>query len=271
MTAVPPPLPDPGRWGDLRPRVISGALMAAVGLAGIVAGGVWFQMLAVFVTAVIVWEIWTMIEPRGATRGVLLAALTASVLSGQFVTDGAWGFFLLFFIVPVAGALLLRREGFTFFAFALGLQIASWGLVSYRNDYGFLWLIWLVGVVIVTDLAGYFVGRTIGGPKFWPRVSPKKTWSGILGGWAAAAVLGGIFDLFSQVGARIILISAMLSFASQMGDIAESALKRRMGVKDSSALIPGHGGLFDRFDALLGASLFMLAVVKLCGPPGIAF
>ncbi|HVG47023.1 MAG TPA: phosphatidate cytidylyltransferase, partial [Rubellimicrobium sp.] len=142
------------------------------------------------------------------------------------------------------------------------------GLVTFRLDYGFFWLLWLIGVVVMTDIAGYFAGRLIGGPKFWPRVSPKKTWSGTIAGWVGAALIGLVFNSVAHVGAEIVPLSVLLSIASQWGDIAESALKRRMGVKDTSALIPGHGGLFDRFDALLGASLFMLLVSAVLGIPG---
>ena len=126
-------------------------------------------------------------------------------------------------------------------------------------------------VVIATDVFGYFAGRTLGGPKFWPSVSPKKTWSGTAAGWIAAGLVGLLFMLLTDAGWPIVWISMILSFASQMGDIAESALKRRMNVKDSSTLIPGHGGLFDRFDALLGAALFMLLVAYVFNVPGVNF
>ena len=165
----------------------------------------------------------------------------------------------------------MRTEIKTFFVFALGIQLAGWGLVHFRADYGFTWLLWLMSVVIVTDVFGYFAGKAFGGPKFWPRYSPKKTWSGTAAGWIGAALVGAVFMLFTDVGLVIVPISMALSFAGQMGDIAESALKRRMGVKDSSTLIPGHGGLFDRFDALLGGALFMLLVADVFDIPGVAF
>jgi phosphatidate cytidylyltransferase len=153
----------------------------------------------------------------------------------------------------------------------LGVQIAGYGLVHFRIDFGFTWLIWLVSIVVVTDIAGYFVGKSIGGPKFWPAISPKKTWSGTIGGWIGAALVGVIFVMLTNASWTIILLSVVISFAGQMGDIAESALKRRQGVKDSSTLIPGHGGLFDRFDALLGASLFMHLFASVFDVPGVAF
>ena len=110
-----------------------------------------------------------------------------------------------------------------------------------------------------------FAGRMIGGPKFWPAVSPKKTWSGTIAGWIGAGALGAAFMPITGAGATLILISMATSFASQMGDIAESAIKRKMGVKDSSRLIPGHGGVLDRFDGLIGAALLALVVMLLYG------
>ncbi len=262
-----PPPSSSSKWADLAPRAASAAVMIAIGTACVVAGGVWFQMIAVFVTAVMIWELWAMVDPHRPTGGMLLAALTASVLSGLFTADGSeW--LVLFLVVPILGAAALSRERVTFFVFALAVQVAGWGLVTFRADFGFFWLVWLIGVVVVTDIAGYFAGRLIGGPKFWPRVSPKKTWSGTVAGWLGAALVGWAFQRIGGVGAGVVPLSVLLCMASQWGDIAESALKRRMGVKDSSQLIPGHGGMFDRFDAMLGASIFMLVVAAVFGVPG---
>lgn len=254
-----------GKWDDLAPRVIAAAVMVVVGVIGIRAGGIWFQMLAVFVTAVMVWELAAMIKREGESA-MLLAAVTASVLSGLLAHEATWALLLLL-APPVIGTLMMPRERLTFFLFALGIMAAGWGLVSFRGDYGGTWLFWLVFVVVVTDVAGYFAGRLIGGPKFWPKVSPKKTWSGTVAGWIGAACVGALFLTFTDAGTDLIWISALISFASQMGDVAESALKRRMGVKDSSTLIPGHGGLFDRFDGLLGAALLMLLVALVVDVP----
>ncbi|MEL6915005.1 MAG: phosphatidate cytidylyltransferase [Pseudomonadota bacterium] len=255
------------KWEDLRARLISGALMAVLGVAAVALGGVWFQMLTVFVTAIMVWELWTMIAPEAPVPGMLLAAGVASVLSGLFADPLILAFAL---VPPLLGALALRRERVTFAAFSLAIIIAGWGLVTFREEHGMLWIIWLILVVVITDVAGYFAGRIFGGPKFWPAISPKKTWSGTLAGWLGAALLGAVFLSFTNAGRDLIWISAVVSLASQMGDIAESALKRRMSVKDSSTLIPGHGGLFDRFDGLLGASLVMLAAAQIVAVPDVA-
>ena len=240
--------------------------MLVVGVTAIALGEIWFQMLAVFVTAVMIWELFRMIQPGADVPAMLLAAFTASVISGLLATDASTEFVLLF--VPGAiGAALLPRERATFFLYALAIATAGWGLVTLRDTYGATWLFWLVLVVVTTDVAGYFAGRAFGGPKFWPAVSPKKTWSGTAAGWIGAGAVGALFLAFTDAGRDLIWISMVLSLASQMGDIAESALKRRLGVKDSSALIPGHGGLFDRFDGVLGASILMMLTALVVDVP----
>ena len=126
---------------------------------------------------------------------------------------------------------------------------------------------WLLVVVVVVDVAGYFAGKVFGGPKFWPKVSPKKTWSGTAAGWVGAAVVGLCYMIFAGGGVVAITVSIAAAMAAQMGDIAESAIKRKVGVKDSSNLIPGHGGLLDRFDGMLGAALLLLIVEQFIAFP----
>jgi len=253
-------------WADLQDRFVWGAGMAVVGLAAIIFGGVWFQILAVFVSAVMVWELHMMIAPDTPTPAMLLAALSASVLAGLLGTSELQ-YLPLLFIPACLGAWFLKRERVTFLGFAMAILVAGWGLVMFRETYGMVWLVWMVLVVVVTDIMGYFGGRIIGGPKFWPALSPKKTWSGTISGWVGAAIVGAIFLTFTNAGRDLPWISVAVSFASQMGDILESALKRRLGVKDSSTLIPGHGGLFDRFDGLLGAALVLLFVALVVDVP----
>ena len=249
------------RWGDLRVRVMSSVILGVSGLIFIAVGGVWFQICAVFVTAVMIWELAMMIHgERDNTRGMLLAAGVASVISGLLSTSQDLYHMLVLALPAVVGALMMPKERVTFFVFALAISVAGWGLIGFRQEYGALWLFWLVGVVILTDVGGYFGGRLIGGPKFWPSVSPKKTWAGCITGWVLSAAIGAIVMAETAAGAWLIAMSVLVSVASQMGDMAESALKRRMQVKDSSTLLPGHGGLFDRFDGLLGASITLLFI-----------
>lgn len=258
---------EPGKWGDLSVRVASGVAMAILGLVNIVLGGVWFEVLVVCVTAIIVWELAMMIAPEKPTPAMLLAVMAGAVFSGDL---RGWTL-SLFLLAPILGALALPRKKLLFFGFSLYVVLGGWGLVYFRAELGMGWLLWLLAVVIVTDIAGYFAGRTFGGPKFWPAVSPKKTWAGTAAGWAGAAVVGLLFAMFTKAGVSLILLSVAVSFASQMGDIVESALKRYVGIKDSSDLIPGHGGLFDRFDAILGATVFMLVLTFVLGLPGPEF
>ncbi|RYH10447.1 phosphatidate cytidylyltransferase [Tropicimonas sp. IMCC6043] len=257
---------SPRRWEDLNARTWTGLAMVVIGIVAIRLGGVWFQMLVVFACSVMIWELARMIRPGWDVGAMLLAAFSASVISGLMTQSPDWHLLLL--LVPATvGTSAMPRERLTFFLFAFGITVAGWGLVEARETYGGTWLFWMVICVVVTDVAGYFAGRRIGGPKFWPAVSPKKTWSGTVAGWIGAGLVGALFLTFTNAGRDTVWLSMLLSLAAQMGDIAESALKRRMGVKDSSSLIPGHGGLFDRFDGLLGASLFMLLLALIVDVP----
>jgi phosphatidate cytidylyltransferase len=125
------------------------------------------------------------------------------------------------------------------------------------GENGFLAMIFLFAVVWATDIVAYFVGRVVGGPKLMPQVSPKKTWSGALGGTAAAVVAGLIVAHVAALNGwfAIAMLAVVLSIFSQGGDLLESFLKRKFGAKDSSHLIPGHGGLMDRLDGFVTASV----------------
>jgi phosphatidate cytidylyltransferase len=147
---------------------------------------------------------------------------------------------------------------------ALPTVALSW--LRAQPDSGLLNLAWLFGVVWATDIAAYFVGRTLGGPKLAPRVSPGKTWSGAIGGGVGAGIVGAGLALGAGADpAPMVLASFAVSVVAQGGDLAESAVKRHFGVKDSGAIIPGHGGLFDRADALLGAAPVAALALYLLG------
>ena len=171
---------------------------------------------------------------------------------------------LVLTVVPVIGAFLVARGRWIFAGYGLALAAAIFWFLTTRGD-GIIGLLWVVLIVVASDILGYFAGRILGGPKFWPRVSPKKTWSGTIAGWIGAGFVGAAFAGYGFEGplgggASVTVLSVLAAFAGQMGDITESAIKRFAGIKDSSNLIPGHGGLLDRFDALTGAALFLFAV-----------
>lgn len=247
-----------GKWDDLITRLGSAVVMVAVGMVAIWIGGWVFGLLVALIGGAMTWELVRLIG-GGPQQALILGALAAGclVLGGLIPA----GFALPLLMAPAfVGLSRLRSNRTVFMTFSAAILLACFGMMALRQDYGMAWLMWLVLVVVVTDVAGYFAGRMIGGPKFWPRVSPKKTWSGTVAGWLGAAAVGVLYWLSEAAGPNVIGVSIAVSMASQMGDIAESAVKRRVGVKDASTLIPGHGGLLDRFDGMLGAALFLLLV-----------
>ncbi|MFZ0100285.1 MAG: phosphatidate cytidylyltransferase [Gemmobacter sp.] len=200
---------------------------------------------------------WGDLGPRVASAAVMLA------VGGAALWIGGWVFAALIVLAVVAmlwelWSMTLRqgRDGGIGLVYGLAILLAGAALIWLRGQpQGLTLTLWLLAVVIVSDIMGYFAGRLLGGPKFWPRISPKKTWSGTIAGWIGALVVGWAFS--GTLGSFLILFSPIVAFAGQMGDIAESAIKRRAGAKDSSQLIPGHGGVLDRFDAVIFAALIV--------------
>lgn len=255
----------PGRWDDLATRMATSAAIAAVGLLAVYLGGIVFVVVVAVICGTLLWEL-VQILRAGSRMALPMGAGAAGVMLLAAVLPP--GFALPFLLAPAMVAISwLERNRTVFTAFATMIMVAGYGLIEMRAEFGVLWLFWLVTVVVVTDVGGYFAGRFLGGPKFWPRVSPKKTWSGTTAGWVGAGLVGLAFAMQTGSGLELIGVSVAVSMASQLGDIAESAVKRRQGVKDSSTLLPGHGGIFDRFDGMLGAAVFFLLVEQLVDFP----
>jgi phosphatidate cytidylyltransferase len=254
---------EPARqFADLRSRLISALVLIAVGLGAIIMGGGLFFVVVALAVAVMIWELALMSAPQGKRLGLALGLLASLCLA---LWLSLWLTLWLAVFSPLASPLILalpalallatpRRDKGLIALYALLIMIAAAGFLTLRGG-GALTFLWLVAVVVASDTMGYFAGRLIGGPKFWPAVSPKKTWSGTVAGWLGAALVGLGFVVWAGFPAQVVVLSPFMAFAGQLGDIAESWLKRRAGVKDSSAMIPGHGGVLDRFDALIGAML----------------
>lgn len=254
------------RWSDLAVRLGSAAVLVAVGAVEIWLGGLWFEAFIAAAVGFMIWELVRMLSPDRRGLAMQLALLTGFAVVLSYHGGPVVRLPILLAAVLAGGSLIGANRGL-YAVFAAWIAAAGLGFILIRENMGFGWMLWLVCVVVATDVSGYFVGRTLGGPKFWPRVSPKKTWSGTAGGWVAAALVGIVFAMQTGLGAGLVVMSILASMASQAGDIAESALKRRVGIKDSSRLIPGHGGFLDRFDGMLGASLLML-IAGLVYSPG---
>ncbi len=255
-----------GRWSDLSARVGSAIVMVAVGFGAIWAGGLVFNVFVALICGVMVWELTRMLDPGSAVRAMQLGAMSgAAILMSAYMPT--------LYVLPIllapalAGASQIAGKRGLFALFSMLIALAGYGMITTRGSLGIDWMLWLIVVVVATDVAGYFAGKAIGGAKLWPRVSPKKTWSGTVAGWGAAGLVGFAFAVYGGFGMGLILFSVAMSMVAQAGDIAESAIKRMTGVKDSSALIPGHGGLMDRFDGMLGASVFVLLAKGFLGFP----
>jgi phosphatidate cytidylyltransferase len=245
---------------NLLRRVIAALVLAPLAIAIAYAGG-WLWTALVTLAAIGLYIEWLTIVGTARERRVVASGVFALATAGLCLAAGRIDAALLAFAVGLAAVALSSPErrywNATGFGYVAAAEIAS-VLVRLDQTYGFVALILILLVVWVTDIGGYFAGRGIGGPKLWPRVSPKKTWAGAIGGFAASLVVAAGFAAFSKMDpplrlGPLLLLGAALSIASQLGDLFESAVKRRFGVKDSSHLIPGHGGLLDRLDGFVAA------------------
>ncbi|WP_265500270.1 phosphatidate cytidylyltransferase [Paracoccus beibuensis] len=261
--------PPSGKWADLSRRLASTLVLLAIGVLLAVAQGIWLRLGMAVISAITFWELAAMtgwkhparhVTLFGRSRPIALASI-AGVSQALALTEFhqlAWMALLLPILLGLPGA--ARRDRGTYAIFGTAILLVAYGLVGFRELYGLSFVLWLMGVIIISDTAGYFFGRTLGGPKFWPQLSPKKTWSGTIAGWIATCLFGAMLWLTDHGDAALVWVSPLVCFAGQMGDIAESWLKRRAGVKDSSNLIPGHGGFMDRFDAVTGAVLATMVI-----------
>jgi phosphatidate cytidylyltransferase len=240
---------------NLLMRVIAALVLAPSAIAIAYAGG-WLWLGLVTLAAIGLYVEWLTIVGARTPRVMAVGIVT---LFGAAVWLGIGRIGATYVIVAlgviVAALLSPHRRGWAALGgcYAFAALIAS---VAVRLDqvWGFTALMLVLLIVWVTDIGGYFAGRGIGGPKLWPRVSPKKTWAGAIGGFAASLFVAAGFAAFGlgKTG-PLVLLGAVLSVASQLGDLFESAVKRRFGVKDSSHIIPGHGGLLDRLDGFVAA------------------
>lgn len=213
-------------------------------------------------------------DDRGLRNLVLrvLAALVLIPVAVGAAYAGGWLWLGLVTLVSVGlffewRGIVGQRPGWIALGLAYALAaLAASVLVRRDAEWGFAALMFILLVVWMTDIGGYFAGRGIGGPKLWPRVSPKKTWAGAAGGTLLSVLVAIGFALFGLGRmAPLVLVAIVLTVLSQAGDLFESAIKRRFGVKDSGRMIPGHGGLLDRLDGYVFAVVAAAAIGLLRG------
>ncbi len=273
-----PPHPKPVPSKELTTRVLSALVMVAAALLTAYWGGWPFALfwLAAGIAIVVEWTDMTEIEPRRLVQAILgfgLAALTLLFLLGS----GLWLSLAVGLASLAAAAFAVsgaqkRVWAVSSFIYAVPIVLVP-PIIRAHPDLGILGLLWMFAVVWATDIAAYFTGRAFGGPKLCPPISPKKTWSGFVGG-VVAATAGGV--LVAWIGKRygalplslpgIAALCIVASIASQVGDLGESALKRHCQVKDSSHLIPGHGGVMDRLDGFWAVCLIVALVLLTLDP-----
>ncbi len=243
---------------ELSLRIISGLALAVAALGTAWLGGPVFAVVWTAAAMIVATE-WQRIV-HGADAGPAQALTgAAAALAGLGAWIGSWPVILAAFALAAPAAAVFGRGrpidtgGGVVYAAALAAAVI---LCRSQGQAGLIVIFWLFAVVWGTDTCAYFTGRSLGGPKLWPRVSPKKTWSGAIGGLVGGAALGlAVLVAFGVgLGLRHVLLSLVFSVATQAGDLFESALKRRYDVKDAGAIIPGHGGVMDRLDGFIFAA-----------------
>lgn len=249
--------------GDLIPRILSALVLAPIVLGTVFFGGMAFQIMlgSVIVLAAFEWARLTC-GPRWYGD---MAIIAGTALAALLVPD------LTVWIIPagmVASGALCWIRGQEYRWRLLGVPYIALGPVAMfwlreQDGVGFTLIVWLLLVVWSMDIGAYFAGRAIGGPKLAPRISPNKTWAGLVGGMASAGIAGGAVASVGLLGPvwMLAVLAALVGAWSQVGDIAESMVKRHFGVKDMSNIIPGHGGVLDRIDGLLFAAPALAAGV----------
>ena len=257
----------------LRQRIASAVPLAAVTLVAVVAGGWLFVLMALAVIVVMAGE-WTRLTPTPAVEARALTAVAAggvptlAVLTLTFGQGPAAMAIMLLGMMIVAGVAAVMPSGLPDRAAGgvlyVGLPVLALVWMRTGPAGGLGHVLWLLFVVWATDICAYFAGRSIGGPKLAPRISPGKTWAGLGGGMLGAGIVGGIGTLLAGAGFWLGAgLAAFLAVVAQIGDLFESRLKRLADVKDSGHLIPGHGGLLDRIDGLVFAAPVFAAVLWL--------
>ena len=244
----------------LKQRVLSGLILAAIALSAIWVGFPYFDILvfAAVILAALEWRKLCNLHSEWVSWSLLAAAL---VIPAVYLLGPRQALMFVVVVAVVATAVSAARRGRPAW---LGLGILYLGipaivLTNLRSvpEIGMAQAFWIVGVVVATDIGAFAGGRAIGGARLAPKISPGKTWAGAIAGTGAAAIVGLLIAAIAvgEIHPIAAILGVVISIAAQLGDLFESAVKRRWDRKDSGTLIPGHGGILDRIDGLLFAAL----------------
>ena len=243
--------PARARQAELATRAVVGAAMIAVALGALWLGGITFWILcsAVGLGVLREWAMLTGVRDDDARLMLFALSVPLAIMSPWAAGPGfrALGFVLGAGVFMIGVSRQSVRAAGILYA---GLPVLALLLIR-DQPRGLLFGFWTLSLVWACDIGAFFAGRWIGGPRLSPAISPNKTWAGLIGGVAAAGALGAALHVGYGLPWRLTLATPALAIASQGGDLFESWLKRRAGVKDSGALLPGHGGLLDRLDGLV--------------------
>lgn len=255
---------EKSKLNSLIKRTITALVLVPVTVGVLFAGYPWVQLFTVVFGSMLAWE-WAHMVPN--QKNAFYAALYTAALGVAVMLSSFIGFFIF-----LAGATILawfkskdetRRN-----LLVLGVPYIAIGVGSILWLYeltGFLVTLWLLIVVWSVDVGAYLVGSTLKGPKLAPKISPNKTWSGLIGGMLTSVLASAIFCHAIGADANVLfygVLAAIIAVVAQIGDLVESHIKRSLNIKDSSNLIPGHGGVFDRIDGLIFAAPLVFLLFK---------
>ncbi len=252
------------KFPDLWTRVLSSVAMVALSVGIFWLGGYWVAAYLTIGVWGMYWEYQRVLRDISKRSPVDLGVMVLTALIAMGVAY-IYGWVASVLVLGIGAILLFRRDVVQWLWLSGGVLYiggaATALLVIFQSSHGLFSVFWILVVVALSDIGGYFAGRLFGGPKLWPAISPKKTWAGTIGGWVLAGLAGLLLGIFGpeSIG-KSVGISLILTLAAQSGDLLESWLKRRKNVKDASDIIPGHGGLLDRLDGLIAAVLVFFLI-----------
>jgi phosphatidate cytidylyltransferase len=252
----------PAKWSDLGTRTISALILIPAVIACAWFGGLWFKGFVLLLAGLIAHEWVNIVHPKNVAQ---YALHMASALCGTMLPDmfGAEIALLAILALALISALMVRFRNAASSKWSylgicyVGFPALAFTLLRKDPDFGFAAILWIFLIAWAADILAYFAGRTIGGPKLAPVISPKKTWAGLGGAVAGSTLVSSIFAYTFHLNGILALavLAGCMAIVEQAGDLFESSLKRFHGVKDSGALIPGHGGVIDRVDGLIAVAV----------------